>query len=130
MASGTPFTPDRRAELVRLLASGRNMEESCAAVEVSRPTVTRWLARGRREKNTDAAQFAAEVDAIREGRADPGLSESDLVRLLERSARNGSVRAIELLLRRLDRDRQLAPAATGDEFAEIDELARRRAGAR
>jgi len=93
------FTSERRALYLSLLDTGRNVEEACAAVGVSRSTVSKWAARGRRG-HPEAAEFAERFDAIREGRGDEALTDDDLVALMERSARRGSVKAIELLLKR------------------------------
>lgn len=111
------FTEERRALYLGLLETGRNVEEACAAVGVSRSTVSKWAARGRRG-HPEAAEFAARFDAIREGRGEEGLTDEDLVALLERSARRGSVRAIEVLLKRTweEPDQDRPPSVFDGEF--------------
>jgi hypothetical protein len=63
--------------------------------------------------------MAAFVEALEAARYEP-LSEADLVRLLERAARRGSVQACTFLLRRLNRDRQQDARAEPDPLAEFD----------
>jgi transposase len=101
--SGPPikFTAERRERFLTLLETGRNIEEACADVGVSRATVTKWAAKGRRPGATDdSVEFAFRLDEIRDGQRDANLNDDDLVRLLEKQARKGSVRAIQLLLER------------------------------
>jgi transposase len=125
------FTPERRERFLTLLGTGRNVEESCAGAGVGRSTVTRWAARGReRGADADAAEFAGRLDEIREGRGAPSLTVADLVRLLEKAARKGSVQAMKLLLERSDR-KPAGLTARSDEqdpFSALpgDELAPRR----
>lgn len=92
------FTSERRERVLTLLEVGRNVEEAAAAVGVNPSTVHRWAARGRAKPAGDAGEFARRFDAFRAGEADANLSREDLLRLLERSARRGSVQAIRLLL--------------------------------
>jgi transposase len=121
------FSPERRSRFLGLLEGGRNVEEACAAVGVSRSTVSKWVARGR-AGDGEAAAFAEAFDAIRaadSGRGeDRPLDEDDLVRLLERQARRGSVPAMKMLLERLDRQRRddRPPSPWGDAFGPIDEV--------
>jgi transposase len=92
-----------------LLGAGRNVEEACAAAGVGRSTVSRWAARGRVPgADQEAAEFAGCLDAIREGRDVARLTEDDALRLLERSARRGSVQAQKALLVELRRREQAA----------------------
>jgi hypothetical protein len=127
----TRFALERRERFLTLLETGRNVEEACAAVGVGRATVTRWAATGRADPGrAEHAAFADRYDAIREGRGDAGLAVVDVVRLLERAARAGSVQAMKLLLDRLDRtDSQETTAdSERDPFTALegDELGRRR----
>lgn len=93
------FTPERRGRFLGLLEAGRNVEEACAAVEVSRATVSKWAARGR-QGDPEASALAERFDALREGHGGEPLTDEGLVGLLERSARRGWVRAIQMLLER------------------------------
>ena len=61
--------------------------------------MSKWAARGR-QGDPEASEFAERFDALREGRGDEPLTDDELVGLLERSARRGSVRAIQMLLER------------------------------
>jgi hypothetical protein len=123
------FTPERRGKLLGLLEAGRTVEDAAAAAGVSGYTVHRWARKGRVEEGTEAAGFAERFDAVREGRGDRGLSEADVVRLVEISARGGSVQAQKVLLDRFQR--QSAPVGnptpgTADEFDELKERRRAR----
>lgn len=129
------FTAERRERLLTLLGAGRNVEEACASAGVGRSTVSRWAARGRGPgADADARSFAERFDAIREGRGEDRLSERDVLRLLERAARRGSVAAMKLLLERPWEGREApAPASEDNEedpftALERDELAHRRRG--
>lgn len=138
------FTADRREKFLELLASGRNQEEACAEVGVSRTTIRNWLARGRSAGGSpEATEFANGFDAIRDLEPYIGLSQEDLIRLLEKAARSGSVRAAQLLLekpwerkRRGDQDPldqpKLDAGEAKDPFSQIpgDELAERRVRSR
>jgi hypothetical protein len=91
MAGRPPLlTPDVIQRAGELRDAGAGIAEIGAQLGVSRRSTFRALARTRGER----------VDlAAREPPAGP-LSEADLVALLERQARRGNVRAIDLLLRR------------------------------
>lgn len=96
------FTTDRRERFLTLFERGETIEGACADVGVTRATVRTWAKRGRAPHPPDdgSAEFACRFDAIREGRNAPHLTQGDVIRLLERAARKGSVRAIALLLER------------------------------
>lgn len=122
------FTDDVRARFVGLIEAGSPISEAAGRVGVSERTVHTWLARGRREAGTPAAEFAVLVDAHLQGAADERLSEADVLRLVERAARKGSVAAMKMLLERFEKEKR----GDGDEtekrdpLAEFDELAQRR----
>jgi transposase len=128
------FDAAARERFLALLGAGRTIEEACATVGISRATVSKWRARGRRPGADDeAAAFAVAFDAIREGRGEQRLTADDALRLLEQSARKGSVQAQRALLAELRR-REGAAAwvkpssqAGADPFDELerDELERR-----
>ena len=108
-----------------MLEAGRTVEDAAAAAGVSGYTVHRWARKGRVEEGTEAAEFAERFDAVREGRGDRGLSEADVVRLVEIAARGGSVQAQKVLLDRFQR--QVPVSTTVDTAAdEFDELKERR----
>lgn len=112
MAGRPPLlTPDVVRRAGELRDRGAGIAEIGAALGVSRRSTFRALARTR--------GVSIEPDDPRP------LSEADLVVLLERQARRGNVRAIDLLLRRpWERDRVAPPARR----SVIDELAARRPG--
>jgi len=131
------FTPDLRERFLTLVERGDSIEEACADVGVSRATVTKWAARGRKGNVLDdgSVEFAFRLDEIREGANEEGLSRDDIIRLLEKAARNGSVQAMKLLLERQekkDADTDGPASESHDEqdpFAALegDEVAQRRA---
>lgn len=53
------FTPDKRAALLILIATGRTLAQACDEVGVSSVTVQAWNARGRAEHDQDTTEFAA-----------------------------------------------------------------------
>lgn len=121
------FTPERRERFLTLMEAGRTMEEACADVGVSRVTVSKWRAEGRKAEMGDKAVFAERLDAIRSGEGEARLQDDDVIRMLEVAARNGSVQAMRLLLTRpweakRDDDDPSAAPATAEEAA-LDELA-------
>jgi hypothetical protein len=129
------FTRDRRTRFLALLEAGHNVEQACAAVGVSRATVTRWAAKGRvLGARDDHSHFASRLDEIRHGGGDGPvgpLGVDDIVCLLERSAKRGSVPAMKLLLERHERgDREVD--GEPDPFSDLDgdELGARRARSR
>jgi hypothetical protein len=134
-SSQIKFTADRRERLLTLLERGDSMEDACGDVGISRGTVSKWAARGRKPNAPDdgSAEFAFRLDEIREGLNDEGLSQQDVIRLLEKSARKGSVQAMKLLLDRPwekkdDADTDDPERKEQDPFAALegDEVAQRR----
>ena len=84
------------------LRSGLSLPEACSEVGLPPATVKSWLARGRREDQTEDAPFRGSGRGRSYGR--PGTSpREDIMGLLEAAAKKGSVRAIALLLGRIDR---------------------------
>lgn len=124
MPALTRFSADRRERLLGMVSAGMPLTEAAAEVGVSRTTVDRWAGKGRREQGTDYAEFAQRLEQARHG-PDRPLTRGELVRLLERSARKGSIRAAELLLKR-PWEKQRPAETPKDPFAELDELAQKR----
>lgn len=122
MARSASFSEARIPELAVRLATA-SPDEVADAIDVHPATVRRWMRRGRDEPSSIYGRLVAAVDAAGAGRGEP-LGREELVTLLERQARRGNVRAIQLLLERpWTKGEQAAPAS-----GLIDELARRRAG--
>src|SRR4051794_2094443 len=104
------WTPENRARILEQLRAGATVDEALAAVEIPRPTYESWLRKGRRAderaRGSLHAQFVGEVDAAKSAAAqvdlppEGPLSQEDLIGLLEHAAAKGSLRAIDLLLRR------------------------------
>jgi transposase len=121
MARSASFSEARIPELAVRLATAPT-EQVADAIDVHPATIRRWLRRGREEPGSIYGRLVEAVDAAGAGRGE-ALSREELVVLLERQARRGNVRAIQLLLERPWAKGEQAPAASGL----IDELARRRA---
>lgn len=138
------FTPELRARFLALIETGRTNEAALDDIGVTRETLNRHLRRGR-AGDPDVQEFAEKYDELMAaGDAAAALSQDDLVRLMERSARKGSFQAQRYLLERIERGRgegdlgdddgqtdvfTSPPSEADDVFGDIDELAqRRRAG--
>jgi hypothetical protein len=66
MTTTHAFDLERRERFLALLAVGKSVEEATAIVDVSRPTILRWAARGRvPDAMAEHARFAERFDAIR-----------------------------------------------------------------
>jgi hypothetical protein len=114
---------DSIAAATAVFEAGGSFEEAAAAASVTARTVQRWATRGRVELEKPFTRLAVALDGPVNADSEP-LTEDDLVALLETRARAGNVRAIQLLLARLDQVKREIPA--DDEFAEFDQLAERR----
>lgn len=136
MPARSKLTSALIVEFEALLRSGESFAAACDRVGVADATAHRWRRRGERETGTLRARFAVAVlDARQLGAVGP-LGEGDLVALVERQARNGSIRAAQWLLERQWPERWARvrgrPRAAGsdeslvDPFEALDELAARR----
>jgi len=119
------FTADRRARLLGLIEAGVSIEEASERVGVTPKTVRRWVLRGEHGEDDAAGSFADALEAARV-RAVAPLGEADLVRVLEAAARRGSIRAAELLLRRLPAE-PIESELPVDPFGDVDSLFAQRA---
>ncbi len=120
------FTAQRRAHLLGLIEGGVSLEEAAERAGTTPKTVRRWALRGAYGEDAEAGAFADALEAARV-RAVAPLTESDLVRVLEGAARRGSIRAAELLLRRLDsRPESTRRDPPADPFSTVDEMFARR----
>lgn len=123
------FTPQKRERLFALLETGHTVTDACIKVPISRQTVMRWAREGRQEVGTDKAEFARRYDELLNGPPESGMTEADLIRVLETQARSGNVRATQLLLERPWEKKVPAPAKADEPKPEpslLDELAARR----
>jgi transposase-like protein len=123
------FTPEKRERYLTLIETGRTGKEAAEAVSISRTTVNKWVRAGRLEgAQADKRQFAERFDALRTGPQDNGsLTQADLVRLLEISARTGSVSAMKLLLERPWEKKQPEEEKPAPVLSLMDKLQARRA---
>lgn len=135
------FTPQTRAALVAHIRQGGALAQACRESDIGVKTVEGWITRGRRDRVTEAvlgegvlseyAEFAKSVDAARELAAAEVVTEGDVVKMLERAAKKGSVSAMKILLGRFEKQRKAADGEgqSDDPFDDLegDELAPRRA---
>lgn len=126
MSEDKTFNPERREKFLTLIEVGRNVQEAAAEVGVTTTTVYRWADKGRFEEDTDRAEFSERFHAIQTGTNEKRLGKDDLIVLLEKSARRGSVQAIKLLLER-PWDRKPEKEDKPKPTSVIDELAAKRA---
>lgn len=106
------FTKERREAFLTQLEQGKTQLEACETVKVSHVTVQRWLRKGKVSDSGPAFEFVQAYERIprpprrraahelvtqeRQG----GLSEEQLVSLLEQAALDGNVQAQKYLLER------------------------------
>ena len=134
------FTLERREAFLRALEGGMTQVEACESLKVSQSTIRKWLGRGRKAESGEAFDFAVAHDAIVKAPRKPvpaalvaetvrgGLSEADLVRLLEEAAVGGNVQAMKYLLERPwerkdngDEGKEAQGASIFDELAALRE---------
>lgn len=123
------FTPEKRERYLTLIETGRSGKEAAESVGISRTTVNKWVRAGRLDTApADKRQFAERFDALRTGPNTNGdLSQTDLVRLLEISARSGSVSAMKLLLERPWEKKQPEEEKPAPVLSILDKIAAKRA---
>ena len=93
-----PFDSDKQSRLLAQIEAGRPTRAACAAVGISTGTLATWVKEGRQADEGEKADFARRYDALMARPKEVGLSERDLIGILERQARRGSVSATKLLL--------------------------------
>lgn len=125
----THFTPEKRERFLTLIETGRTAKDAAEAVNISRTTVNKWVQAGRLDDaQPDKRAFAERYDALKVGpNPDGRLSQDDIIRLLEISARGGSVSAMKLLLERPWEKKQPEEEPKAPVLSLADKLAARRA---
>lgn len=133
---GQRFTPERRSAFLEAIEGGMTQAQACKSLRVSKATISKWLSDGRKAESGEAFEFARAYDVLRPPRRRPlpaelvaeqtrgGLTEEQLVRLLEEQAVQGNVQALKYLLERpweRKRDDQEEEAAKSGSI--LDELA-------
>lgn len=121
------FTAEKRERFLTLMESGRTLGEAAGDIGVSRQTIANWRNRGRLGDGEAYVAFAERMDAI--GVDDDGLTQDDLIRMLEKQARNNSIRAIQLLLERpweRKAEKKAEPQPPANPFAQVIDLEARR----
>ena len=127
--TATKFTPDMRGALLERFAAGCSLPDAASACDLNPTTLKGWLARGRKEKATEYAEFAQAVDEAREGyknRPVP-MDEDELVRVVSESARKGNTTAMKLRWEMLNSRKQEEAEKPSNPMEALDELAERRA---
>ena len=127
--SASKFTPAIRSALLERTVAGVSMSDACRATGVREATVKSWVTRGRREEEGEYAEFVAALTAARdEAHARPGpLTREEFELRLSMAVRGGSVQAMKLWAE-LHLAAEDAPAEPPDEFDELRERRRTRAG--
>lgn len=123
------FTPETAERLLTGLRDGLSVEQACEQAGIPRSTFGTWMRKGAREDGGAFRDFRVEVERARLQVHEGGLSEEELVRLLEGQARRGHIRAIHLLLMRpwdRERDRPAELADASDPLGAVVSLAERR----
>lgn len=122
------FSPELCKQIVKLFADGLTLGDVATAADVGKPTLERWLTRGRKESGTPHAQFAHDVDAAKKDALESyPMDREELIRVVSRSARRGSIPAMKLrdeMLQREEAPDEDEPAAP--DTGSLDELAERR----
>ena len=119
-------THEQAAAVLAAMRAGRTQTEAAHIAGVPAPTVRSWVSQGRKNpegKWREWAEAAARSVPVHTGTT-PGRDE--LLTLLGQRAREGNMRAIELLLRETGSPLPSAQTDASDPFAEVDELASRR----
>jgi hypothetical protein len=114
-------------EIVGAVRAGATFPAACAQAGVSAATARTWAQKGRKDPEGRYGGFARDLDAAREAAA-PARTDMDRPEFeqhLARAVRGGSVQAMKLWadLHRPGEAEEPAP----DAFAEVDDLAKRRA---
>lgn len=125
---------ERGPAVLEALVAGVSIPDAARAQAVSDRTVKGWLRRGRDDPGSRYGPFAAEADARRRARELPPndalpADRGELLMVASRAARKGNVQAMRLVWEMLRAGQEGEGVEDGDDqLAEVDELARRRAG--
>jgi hypothetical protein len=97
--AATKFTAEVEAALIDLIGDGLSLADAARQVEVSQKTVRNYLSRGRNDPDGKYGAFAAAVDGAKADAAEKEepIDREELMLLLSRAARKGSVQAMKLL---------------------------------
>ena len=142
--TGQRFDQERRTAFLKAIEGGQTQAQACKSQGVSKATISKWLSRGRKASSGDEFEFAQAYDALRPPRRRPvpaelvaaerkgGLSEAQLVGLLEEAAVQGNVQAMKYLLerpweRKNEQDEEKPVESTV--FDQLAALRQRKAGA-
>ena len=138
------FTADRRKAFLELLEGGGTIVEACESLGLAEKTVRRWLRKGKDETEGAAFEFVQAYEAIPRPRRrqapkelvsqerQGGLSEEQLVALLEQAALDGNVQAQKYLLERpweRKRDDEKQQEAGADVLDELQAFRERKGAA-
>lgn len=117
---------EQKTAVLTALRAGRTQTEAAHIAGVPAATVRTWVHNGRKRPDGPWAPFAqAAARSIPVPTGDTPKRD-ELLTLLGQRAREGNMRAIELLLRETGTPLPTAATDAADPFAEVDELATRR----
>ena len=127
--SASKFTRQIRGALVERTASGVSLADACRAEGLRLNTVKAWLTRGRQESEGPYAEFAQAIEEARQAARDrpSPTDEEELVRVVSRMARSGSVQAAKLRWEMLRSRSADVAAPRGDILDELEAHRRSRA---
>jgi transposase-like protein len=114
------FNPETRADLIAEVRSGSTFTAACESIGLSTATARTWMARGRKEHDTEYAIFAHAIDEAREAAATADMTDAEFLSHLSAAVRRGSVSAMRTwwAIRKDLKDEEPRP----DPFGELDEL--------
>lgn len=124
------FTPENRAAVIARLEVGLSIPEAAEGSGLKKPTVQGWIARGKRETDTDYSEFAGAVTEVMGAPKLEAMTPEEHRAKVSEVARKGNVQALKLYWEMIlaDRNPDEAEEENADPLSEVDELAARRAG--
>ena len=134
MGAGRKSDFERVAPLVvAAVRSGATLGEAAASNGVAERTVKQWLTKGRRDPASGYASFATVIDFMREFRAETSKEEpvddEEVLLHLSKAIRSGNVQAMKVYVDAYrKRGEEGSEKKAPDALADVDELAKRRAG--
>lgn len=120
--AASKFTPEVREGLLECFRDGLSTEDACRVVDVRKKTVKSWITRGNKEEEGDYFEFARAVEDARQeaSEKEAPLTEKELLLVVSKAARGGSVAAMKLAHEILRAKR--SPGDDDSERSEFDDL--------
>jgi hypothetical protein len=120
--AASKFTPEITEGLLELVTDGLTIKDAALAMEVREKTVRNWLAKGRSEEDGPYAAFAEGIEEAQqeaESKEEP-MDREELLLVVSRAARKGSVQAMKLMEELLRRGSDEDPEESQDPFDALD----------